>query len=170
MTFFLTASRWRESEMMRKKHISVMPVTLAAVLLLVILSGCGKSAAAPQATEPAVTGPELLSIPGTWQTASMGYADDGSMQPEYYVRFSDSDILYGHLKNGQFVLDHSDKIVALEETPTGGFRVQAQASNGAQYTFRTCESDDTILEYYETWREEEFAEMYRGGASLSRCS
>lgn len=156
--------------MMRKKHISVMPVTLAAVLLLVILSGCGKSAAAPQATEPAVTGPELLSIPGTWQTASMGYADDGSMQPEYYVRFSDSDILYGHLKNGQFVLDHSDKIVALEETPTGGFRVQAQASNGAQYTFRTCESDDMILEYYETWREEEFAEMYRGGASLSRCS
>ena len=106
----------------------------------------------------------------TWQTASIGYADDGSMQPEYYVRFSDSDILYGHLKNGQFVLDHSDKIVALEETPTGGFRVQAQASNGAQYTFRTCESDDTILEYYETWREEEFAEMYRGGASLSRCS
>lgn len=156
--------------MIRKKHISGIPVTLAAILLLIMLSGCGKNAVAPQTTEPVITGTKFLSIPGTWQTASMGYAEDGAMQPEYYVRFSDSDILYGHLKNGQFVLDHSDKIVSLEETPTGGYRVQAQAANGAQYTFRTCESDDTILEYYETWREEEFAEMYRGGASLSRCS
>ncbi len=156
--------------MMRKKHISVMPVTLAAVLLLVILSGCGKSAAAPQATEPAVTGPELLSIPGTWQTASMGFALDGTMQPEYYVRFTDSDVLYGHLENGQLVLDHSDTIFSIGEASTGGYCVQAQASNGVQYTFRTCESDDTVLEYYETWQEEAFPETYRGGASLSSCA
>ena len=156
--------------MIRKRHISAIPVTLAAVLFLLLLSGCGKSSAAPQVTEPVITSPTLPSIPGTWQTASMGYADDGMMQPEYYVQFSDSDILYGHLKNDQFVLDHADKIRSLEETPAGGYRVQAQASNGVRYTFQTCESDDTILEYYETWREEEFAEMYRGGASLNRCS
>ncbi len=156
--------------MNRIKHISVIAVTLAAVLLLMMISGCGERAAAPQAAEPVITGPELLSIQGTWQTASMGYADDGTMQPEYYVRFSGTDILYGHLKNGQFVLDHSDKIISFEETSTGGYRVQAQTSNGSQYTFQTCESDDNMLEYYETWREEEFAEMYRGGASLSRCS
>ncbi len=156
--------------MFRKRHISVISVTLAAVLLLFMFSGCGNSSAAPQATEPVITSQQVPSIPGTWQTASMGYAADGMMQPEYYVQFSDSDILYGHLKNGQFLLDHADKILSLEETPSGGYRVQAQASNGVRYTFQTCESDDTILEYYETWREEEFAEMYRGGASLNRCS
>lgn len=121
-------------------------------------------------TFSAVTDPESLSIPGTWQTASMGFALDGTMQPEYYVRFTDSDVLYGHLENGQLVLDHSDTIFSIGEASTGGYCVQAQASNGVQYTFRTCESDDTVLEYYETWQEEAFAEMYRGGASLSRSS
>ena len=110
------------------------------------------------------------SIPGTWQTASMGYESDGTMSPEYYVRFTDSEVVYGHMKNGEFVPDHADPIIRLSADAAGGVKVQAQASNGAQYTFRTCESDDTILEYYETWREEEFAKMYRGGASLSRCS
>ena len=120
-------------------------------------------------TFSAVTGQESIPIPGTWQTASVEYSDDGAMQPAYYVRFTDADILYGHLKDGLFVLDHFDKIVSFEETVFGGHSVQAQASNGAPYTYRTSESDENVLEYYETWREEDFPEAYRGGASLSRC-
>ena len=118
----------------------------------------------------AVAAPEALSVAGTWQTASMGYADDGSMQPEYYVRFTDSHILYGHLKDGQFVLDHTDRIVSVGEAPSGGIRVQAETANGAGYTYQTGEGDENLLEYFETWQEEEFPESYRGGASLNRCT
>ena len=35
--------------------------------------------------------------------------------------------------------------------------------------YRTAENDPDVLEYYETWNEAEFPDMYRGGASLSRC-
>ena len=112
---------------------------------------------------------QTLSVTGTWQTASMGYADGGTMEPEYYVRFTETDIIYGHMKGGEFVSDHSDKIIRLEETAAGGTRVQAESSNGVQYTYQTCESDSNVLEYYETWQEEDFPEMYRGGASLNRC-
>ena len=121
-------------------------------------------------TFSAITCCESISLPGTWQTASIGYSDDGTMQPDYYVRFTDSNILYGHLTDGQFVLDHSDKIVSTEETAAGGFKVQAEASNGVHYTFQTSESNDNVLEYFETWREEEYPEMYRGGASLSKIN
>ena len=108
------------------------------------------------------------SITGTWQTASMAYEADGTMYPEYYVRFTDSEILYGHMKNGDFIPDHSDKIIHLEMTASDGFKVQAEAANGVQYTYQTSASDRDILEYYETWNEDDFPEMYRGGASLSR--
>ena len=74
------------------------------------------------------------------------------------------------MTDGQFVLDHSDKIVSTEETAAGGFKVQAEASNGVHYTFQTSESNDNVLEYFETWREEEYPEMYRGGASLSKIN
>ena len=107
-------------------------------------------------------------LSGTWQTASMAYEDGGTLSPEYYVRFTDSDIHYGHIRDGQFVLDHSDRISRFEETAAGGFLVQAESSNGVRYSYRTCESDGNILEYYETWNEADFPEMYRGGASLSR--
>ena len=108
------------------------------------------------------------SITGTWQTASMAYEADGTMYPEYYVRFTDSEILYGHMKNGNFISDHSDKIIHRETTASDGLKVQAEASNGVQYTYQTSASDREILEYYETWNEDDFPEMYRGGASLSR--
>ena len=121
-------------------------------------------------TFEAIVSRKPLSPTGTWQTASMGYLSDGTMSPEFYVRFTDSDILYGHLKDGQFVPDHTDKIVSLAETDKGGLVIQAEAANGVQYTYRTSESDGNVLEYYETWREEEFPDMYRGGASLSRSS
>ena len=108
------------------------------------------------------------SITGTWQTASMAYEADGTMYPEYYVRFTDSEILYGHMKNGNFISDHSDKIIRRETTASDGLKVQAEASNGVQYTYQTSSGDREILEYYETWNEDDFPEMYRGGASLSR--
>lgn len=111
---------------------------------------------------------KLGSIPGTWQTASMGYEDDGTMYPEYYVQFTDSDIVYGHMKDDVFTPDHSDRISSSEETGPGVFRIQAEAANGVRYTYQTSESDVDVLEYYETWDGEYFPEMYRGGASLVR--
>ena len=107
-------------------------------------------------------------LTGTWQTASVGYETDGAAAPEYHVRFTDSAVIYGHVKEGTFVFDHSDRIIRIEETAAGGLRVQAETADGKQYTYQTCESDMDILEYYETWRKEDFPDMYRGGASLSR--
>ncbi len=109
-------------------------------------------------------------LTGTWQTASIGYEDGDTMAPEFYVQFTDTDIVYGHMKDGEFVVDHSDKITSLEALAGGGYRVQAEASNGVRYTYQTCDTDPDVLEYYETWAEEDFAEAYRGGASLSRCA
>ena len=106
---------------------------------------------------------------GLWQTTSIGYTeDDGeTMQPDFYVQFTDSDIEYGHMQNDKFVLDHADKISSVE-TVDSGFRVQAQSDSGVQYTYQTSEEDDTMMEYYETWNEDEFADKYSGGASLMR--
>jgi len=186
--------------MKKRTFQNTAAAALVSVLMLtVMLTGCGKTQSAavpaaspesavpsgdavphedavPSGTEAGGAGADVVSsepsllIPGTWQTVSMAYLDDGTLYPEYYVRFTDSDILYGHLKDGQFELDHADHISIFEETSGGGLKVKALASNGVQYTYQTCESDRDVLEYYETWREEEFAEMYRGGASLGRCS
>ena len=111
----------------------------------------------------------LLSIPGTWQTASVVSEEDGTAHPEYYVRFTDSEILYGHMKDGAFVIDHTDTISRFEKTAAGGFKIQAEAADGEQYSFQTSQSDNDVLEYFETWNEAAFSENYRGGASLSRC-
>ncbi len=121
-------------------------------------------------TFSAIAGDASLSVTGTWQTFSMGYSDDGAMQPEHYVRFTNAEILYGHLHDGQFVLDYTDRISSLGETAAGGLKILAEASNGVQYTYQTSESDNNVLECYETWREEDFPETYRGGASLGRIS
>ena len=107
-------------------------------------------------------------LTGTWATASMGYEFEDTTQPMYYVQFTDSEINYGHMKNEEFVLDHSDKISSLEEIAEGRFRIQAETSDGNQYTYQTCESDNNTLEYYGTWQEDEFPEKYSGGSSLSR--
>lgn len=111
-----------------------------------------------------------VKIPGTWQTASMVLGADGDISPEHYVQFTDSSINYGHMKDGEFVLDYSDRIALLDETTAGGFIVQAESSNGIKYTYKTCESENEILEYYESWNEAEFPQMYRGGASLRKCN
>ena len=107
-------------------------------------------------------------ISGTWQTASIGYEEDGEMQPEYYVQFGDSQIIYGHMQDGDFVPDHSDNIALIEQLESGGYRVQAESEKGVQYTYQTAESDENIMEYYETWNEDEFPDKYSGSASLSR--
>ena len=137
-----------------------MKRVLILLLSMLLVTGCR-------------TGKENVSdtkhaVPGTWQTASMVYGDDGSVYPEYYVRFTETEIRYGHLKDGAFAADHSDRISFFEETAPGVFKIQAQASNGGQYTYRTSESDTGILEYYETWKKEDYPDMYRGGASLMR--
>ena len=107
-------------------------------------------------------------LEGRWQTASMSYEDDGSMQPEYYVEFTDSEIKYGHLKDEEFVVDHVDKIEAL--LLGSKCKIQATSSTGVKYTYQTSESDENVLEYYETWNENNFSEMYRGGASLTKSN
>lgn len=108
-------------------------------------------------------------ITGMWQTASVGYEHNGAMYPDFHVQFTDSDIVYGHLEDSKFVFDRSDRIAGLEKNEDGGFRVQGETAGGIQYTYLTSESDENVLEYYETWDEKEFPDKYRGGASLSRC-
>ncbi|MCR5557816.1 MAG: sodium ion-translocating decarboxylase subunit beta [Butyrivibrio sp.] len=110
-----------------------------------------------------------ISIPGTWQTASIGYMDGDDMQPEYYVQFTETEINYGHMKDDAFVLDHSDKISEIEKNSDGEYKVKAESANGVQYTYQTAEGDTDVLEYYGTWNEDDFPEMYSGGASLSKC-
>lgn len=110
---------------------------------------------------------EEYSLTGTWQTASIGYEDGDTMQPEYYVQFSGMNINYGHMKDGEFVLDHTDAIDTIESLAVG-CRIQAESENGVRYTYQTSEVDENVLDYYETWEENEFSDKYSGGASLSR--
>ena len=149
---------------MKKNTIQIsFMMVVSALLLMTALTGCDK-------IQKTATGSSANMIPGMWQTASMGYEYYGTLQPEYYVQFTNSEIIYGHMKNGAFAPDHSDRIIHLEETAPGIFKVQAESANGAHYTFLTCESDNCVMEYYGTWSEEEFPETYSIGASLSSCN
>ena len=148
---------------MKIKTIQISFLILISVLFAMpLLTGCNKNQKA------STISPENT-IPGTWQTASMGYEYFGTIQPEYYVQFTNSEIIYGHMKNGEYVTDHSDRIIRLEEIAPGEFQVQAESSNGTQYTYLTSENDNRVMEYYGTWNEEAFPETYSIGASLSRC-
>lgn len=88
--------------MKREKDGNMIKMVFLALLLAAMLgmAGCGKGSV-PGSTET------VSAITGTWQTASIGYEDGETIQPEYYVQFTDSDINYGHMKNGAFVLDHA---------------------------------------------------------------
>ena len=71
--------------------------------------------------------------------------------------------------NGEeFVLDHADQIASTTEIAAGRYRVQAISSNGVQYTYQTSEGGGDYLEYYGTWKEEEFPDKYSGSSSLGR--
>ena len=63
---------------------------------------------------------------------------------------------------------HGIKIASLQEIAPGRYRIQAESSSGGQYTYQTDENDTGILNYYETWNENDFPDAYRGGASLTR--
>lgn len=167
----------------------LIKIFISGLVMMTVIAGCGKTndAASPaglDATSPAGADAETAVvaetadateaatpfpvIDGTWQTASIVSEEDGSAYPEYHVQFTDTAIQYGHLKDGEFVPDHSDQIVVYEEISEGCFKVKAESSNGVQYTYQTSEGDKDVLEYYETWDEAEFADKYSGGASLSR--
>ena len=98
----------------------------------------------------------------------MGYEYKGEFLPEYHVRFTDSEVNYGHIINDTFEPDHSNKIVSMQEIAPGRYRIQAETSSGGQYTYQTDENEPDILNYYETWNESDFPDAYRGGASLTR--
>lgn len=108
-------------------------------------------------------------IPGMWQTNSIVMTDDNNMVPEHYVQFTSTQIVYGHMTNGSFIPEYSDKIFVSEELASGGYMVKSINSSGIKYTYLTSESDANILEYYETWDEYDYADKYFGGASLSKC-
>ena len=109
-------------------------------------------------------------LAGTWTTASQGYEYYGTMQAMYYVRFDGTDIVYGHMKNGEFVTDHTNMASLIEQLPGGGYIIKAETEDGEKYSYRTAESDMNILGHYSTWNEDEFSDHYHGGSSLSRLT
>ena len=109
-------------------------------------------------------------LAGTWETASQGYEYFDTPQAEYYVRFMDSEIVYGHMQDDEFVFDHSDKIVDQEEMAEGRYKVKAETANGGQYTYMTSESGNDLLFYYMTWDEDEFPDQLSGSSSIGRIS
>lgn len=110
-----------------------------------------------------------IAVPGTWQSASMVEKDDKS-QPEFYVRFTRTEIQYGHMTDGEFVNDRSDKISRLDRNIEGYYLIQAESAKTGKYTFKTSKDDTGIMEYYTTWDENEFADKYVGGSSISKCN
>lgn len=147
-----------------------MKKTIATILILAIimgLAGCGAS------SDPAASDQSSIEyLQGTWDTASMGYEYYGESQAEYYVRFTDTEIIYGHMKGDEFVPDHANKIDSIEELDDGRYRIRATYSSGEQYTYQSSESDSEyidgfdVLNYYWTWDEDEFSSSYSAGSSL----
>ena len=149
-----------------KGYLFMKKVLLALLSLAICMTvGCGNTQSESEAEDKATS-----SIDGTWETVSNGWEYYGETQPQYYVRFTDEEISYGHMKAGEFVLDYSDKINSIETDGEDSYTVQATSSNGTQYTFKSSEEDAGILEYYGTWDSEAFGDTYSGSASLVRSS
>jgi hypothetical protein len=104
----------------------------------------------------------------SWSTSSMVPDESGIISAEWVVEFEDMMIHYGHVVDGEFVVDHTDIIRYLEQYGEHSFRIKSETASGVQYTYKTSENDENILEYYETWDEDKYADTYSGGASLSR--
>ena len=64
-----------------------------------------------------------------------------------------------------FTQEHSAKIVSAHKNDSGNYVINLVSDNG-KYSYLLS---DSTLEYYETWDESEFADMYRGGASLTKA-
>ena len=111
-----------------------------------------------------------MEVPGTWKSASVVEKEGEQAQPEFYVRFTRTEIQYGHMSaEGEFVNDRSDKITRLDMNIEGRVLIQAESTKAGKYTFKTSEKDLGVMEYYTTWNEEEFADNYVGGSSISKC-
>ncbi len=110
-----------------------------------------------------------IAVPGTWQSASVA-EKDGKSEPEFYVRFTRTEIQYGHMNEGEFVNDRSDKISRIDRNIEGYYLIQAESAKTGKYTFKTSKDDTGIMEYYTTWDENEFADKYVGGSSISKCN
>ena len=104
---------------------------------------------------------------GIWQRNSMGYEYNGELQPEYYVRFTAETVDYGHMKDGEFVLEFSDSIHSVEPNEAGGIKIRVENAKGDKYTYQTVEGDMTGLEYFSTWDENSFPDTYSGSSSLT---
>ena len=169
----------KQGDFTRKEYVKLKKTIFVAFMLIMTIGtvGCGGKnedadiiGGADEPTSISFTSNESEPvISGTWQTASIGYEADGEMQPEYYVQFSDSEIIYGHMEKNNFVPDYFDSISHFDEMAEGGYIIQAESENGVQYTYKSAEGDENILEYYATWNDEEFSEKYSGSSSLSRC-
>ena len=109
-------------------------------------------------------------IPGTWQTASMISNPDGTVVPSHYIKFTETGIKYGQMKDGAFVEEYTDKITKFDKTEGDGFIVQAESSNGIKYTYKTSASDVNTMEYYETWTESEYSEKYSASGSITKSN
>ncbi len=109
-----------------------------------------------------------VSLDGMWATASMVPDEKGDVQPEWYVEFVGYAINYGHMDGDKFVVDHSDDVQLQMSDSAGNLFVQAETADGIQYTYKISDDDKDVLEYYETWNEDEYADTYSGSASLSR--
>lgn len=109
-----------------------------------------------------------VSLDGMWATASMVPDENGDVQPEWYVEFVGYAINYGHMDGDEFVVDHSDDVQLQMSDSAGNLFVQAETADGIQYTYKISDDDKDVLEYYETWNEDEYADTYSGSASLSR--
>ena len=120
-------------------------------------------------TESAVT--DVLSVApeleGTWTTSSQTEYY-GTPQPEYYVRFAGSEIIYEHMKDGEFIFDHSSKIVSIEKIADGKYTVKVESSEGSRYTYRTSDYDNNSMWYYMTWNEDEFSDNLSGSSSITK--
>ena len=149
-----------------------------ALITTIILSGCAKvrvngttvigGSDGPTAIYLAPEADKEEFLSGTWVTASQGYEYYGTPQAEYYVRFESTDIIYGHMKDGEFMPDHTNTVSLIEQTDGGGCIVKAKTADGAKYSYRSAESDMDTLNYYSTWNEDDFPGNYHAGASLTR--
>ena len=113
---------------------------------------------------------DTVAIDGIWQCVTIS-DEEKEYASLYYVKFTSSEINYGHMTDdGEFVLDYSDKITLFECVAPGFYTIQAENSNGNQYTYQTAEDDNTIMNYYGSWNEDEFADTYSASSSLMKMN
>ena len=93
---------------------------LAATVLL--MAGCGAVAEEQKAETPVIT--------GTWATASWGYEYYGKSQAEYYVQFTDSEIVYLH--------ENGDTLVPIIPTGSKASRRSVRTGTGSRQSLRAA--------------------------------